>query len=137
MRGVGSSRLCRRGRGHLPSRYHGGGRGAGTRTVLLGTCSRQTRHHATQSAAGNGRGSRTWAVVAVSFWGSHGPGGVPARGREQPAEDPGWQQLGHQLPSGICLLKGTTILRMHLRGQTLQPDPRRCSLMGVQVSRAP
>lgn len=28
----------------------------------------------------------------------------------------------HKLLSGICLLKGTTIFRMHLRGQTLQPD---------------
>lgn len=44
-----------------------------------------------------------------------------------------------KLPRGICLLKGTTVLRRHLLGHTfsLEPDPLGCISIAVQVSKIP
>lgn len=61
-------------------------------------------------------------------------------GVQDSRESPGGAQVSAahtKLSRGICLLKGTTILRMHLLGHTfpLEPDPLSCISKAVQVSK--
>lgn len=79
---------------------------------------RQTQHHATQPAAGSGWGAGYGLLLQLLV-------GAVCAGQGQ---SPGSAQVSAKLPRGICLLEGTTILRMHPVGHTspLEPDPLGC-----------
>lgn len=106
--------------------------GAEMHKVIFLIYTRQTQHHATQSAAGSGWGAGYGLLLQLLL-------GAVCAGQQ---ESPGSAQVSAahtKLPRGICLLKGTTILRMHLLGHTfpLEPDPLSCISNGVQVSKIP
>lgn len=111
--------------------------GADRHKIIFLIYTRQTQHHATQSAAGSGWRAGYGSLLQLLL-GAVCAGHAAAGSRESPGSAQG--SAAHtKLPRNICLLKGTTILRIHLLGQTspLEPDPLGCISNTVQVSKTP
>lgn len=111
--------------------------GADRHKIIFLIYTRQTQHHATQSAAGSGWRAGYGSLLQLLL-GAMCAGHAAAGSRESPGSAQG--SAAHtKLPRDICLLKGTTILRIHLLGQTspLEPDPLGCISNTVQASKTP